>query len=114
MRFSAATAILSAAFLFQLGMGAATSLDESHLEKRRNYRHCACQAASNGIIDSLSTALVAQYNAWRWHTENFAQISGTDGARYTGIYIVANSGTINGDAFHNECMLNGGADSTCF
>ncbi|EKG14444.1 hypothetical protein MPH_08434 [Macrophomina phaseolina MS6] len=114
MHLSAATVALGAALVMQLGLGAAAPVQDVHLEKRKSWRHCACQVSSHGIIDYVSTALVAQYNSWRWHLEDFPKIAGKEGAHYTGVYIVANSGKIDGSAFHKECLLNGGADSTCF
>ncbi|KAJ5037712.1 hypothetical protein J3E74DRAFT_405551 [Bipolaris maydis] len=145
MQFSATTIVLAMAYLAGIGAGAAIPQASSNqLVARDHHEHCACQVATNGEVDNVTTSLVLANNSWRWHQEQFPEQTsqgahyegyyyyyycrltsflsrrGFPGASplrhppYEGYYLVANSGKINGDTFYNECRAVGAADSTCF
>ncbi|EMD94531.1 hypothetical protein COCC4DRAFT_66203 [Bipolaris maydis ATCC 48331] len=114
MQFSATTIVLAMAYLAGIGAGAAIPQASSNqLVARDHHEHCACQVATNGEVDNVTTSLVLANNSWRWHQEQFPEQT-SQGAHYEGYYLVANSGKINGDTFYNECRAVGAADSTCF
>ncbi|EMD95896.1 hypothetical protein COCC4DRAFT_18786 [Bipolaris maydis ATCC 48331] len=118
MQFSISALALAMACISQVGEVASipvgAEVEARELDKRDQYTHCACQVSSNSGIDSFTTSRVVGFNDYRWKLDVRETQRGEWGARFTGYYVYAKSGFVDGKAFYNECLQNGAGDSTCF
>ncbi|EOA92330.1 uncharacterized protein SETTUDRAFT_18972 [Exserohilum turcica Et28A] len=118
MQFSISTLALAMACIFNVGQAASipvgAEIEARGLDKRDQYTHCACQFSSGSGIDGYTTTRVVGFNDYRWKLDIVETQRGDWGAHFTGYYAYARSGFVDGKAFYNECLQNGGGDSTCF
>nr|ALQ80805.1 secreted in xylem 5 [Fusarium oxysporum f. sp. cepae]UVW62045.1 secreted in xylem 5 [Fusarium oxysporum f. sp. cepae]BDS00603.1 secreted in xylem 5 [Fusarium oxysporum f. sp. cepae] len=87
----------------------------------RHHQYCACQSGDDDSINIDATTQLQNNHphdyVWAQKSPAYWYSSGEHkalGPHFTGIYLKAANGDIDGETFYDLCHQNGGADSTCF